>query len=386
VDTRVFHGGHAAIRLEHFANDPNGHGRVHQRVAVLPHRCYRVSIWARARELMPARVTLLVLRPGEDERPLAGHDYEPPSTGTWKRFTFLFNSMDLEAVELYAGVWEGKGGTLWLDDWTIEEVGPVNVLRRPGTPVSVRGEDGTVYEEGRDFARLDDPGVHDWNDDHSARPLVLRQGGRILPGTRLKVNWYHPMIIGNGQVTVCMAEPEIYAIAAKTATLLVETLHPKRVMLSMDEIRMGGTCEACRGRNMGELLGEAITKLAGLLHAADPAITVYAWSDMLDPNVNAHGNYYLVEGDFTGSWGHVPKDLVIAVWGQVANEESFRFFSYHDFDILGACYYDAGNLDQVKPWMDMARKYSNVRGLMYTTWDGKYRLLPAFGDLLGAGR
>jgi hypothetical protein len=250
----------------------------------------------------------------------------------------------------------------------------------------VRGEDGTVYEEGRDFARLDDPGVHDWNDDHSARPLVLRQGGRILPGTRLKVNWYHPMIIGNGQVTVCMAEPEIYAIAAKTATLLVETLHPKRVMLSMDEIRMGGTCEACRGRNMGELLGEAITKLAGLLHAADPAITVYAWSDMLDPNVNAHGNYYLVEGDFTGSWGHVPKDLVIAVWGQVANEESFRFFSYHDFDILGACYYDAGNLDQVKPWMDMARKYSNVRGLMYTTWDGKYRLLPAFGDLLGAGR
>ena len=25
-------------------------------------------------------------------------------------------------------------------------------------------------------------------------------------------------------------------------------------------------------------------------------------SDMLDPNHNAHGNYYLVQGDFAGSW------------------------------------------------------------------------------------
>jgi len=33
---------------------------------------------------------------------------------------------------------------------------------------------------------------------------------------------------------------------------------------------------------------------------------------MLDPNHNAHGNYYLVEGDFTGSWRHVLKDLVMA--------------------------------------------------------------------------
>jgi len=36
---------------------------------------------------------------------------------------------------------------------------------------------------------------------------------------------------------------------------------------------------------------------------------------MLDPNHNARGNYYLVKGDFTGSWNHVPKDLIIAVWG-----------------------------------------------------------------------
>jgi hypothetical protein len=31
--------------------------------------------------------------------------------------------------------------------------------------------------------------------------------------------------------------------------------------------------------------------------------------DMLDPNHNAHGNYYVVQGDFAGSWKHVAKEM-----------------------------------------------------------------------------
>jgi hypothetical protein len=43
-----------------------------------------------------------------------------------------------EHVRLYAGVWGGKDGRGWIDDWTVEEIGPLNVLRRPGTPATVR--------------------------------------------------------------------------------------------------------------------------------------------------------------------------------------------------------------------------------------------------------
>ena len=72
----------------------------------------------------------------------------------------LFNSLDFDSVRLYAGVWGGKAGKFWLDDWTVEEVGPINVLRRPGTPVTVRSEDGTTtYAEGRDYAPLDRPAI-----------------------------------------------------------------------------------------------------------------------------------------------------------------------------------------------------------------------------------
>ena len=51
----------------------------------------------------------------------------------------------------------GKEGKLWWDDLRIEEIGLVNVLRRPGCPVTVRGENGTTYEEGRDYEKIVDP-------------------------------------------------------------------------------------------------------------------------------------------------------------------------------------------------------------------------------------
>jgi hypothetical protein len=151
----------------------------------------------------------------------------------------------------------------------------------------------------------------------------------------------------------------------------------------MDEIRMGGTCEACRGRNMAELLGECITRQTQILRRHMPGVEIYVWSDMLDPNHNARGEYYLVNGDFTGSWNHVPKDLIIAVWGGAPREESLRFFSDEGYRTLVACYYDADDLKDVTGWLHVARKTPNVRGLMYTPWQKKYGLLPQFGDMLG---
>jgi hypothetical protein len=116
-----------------------------------------------------------------------------------------------------------------------------------------------------------------------------------------------------------------------------------------------------------------------------PGVEVYIWSDMLDPNHNAHGDYYLVQGDFTGSWKHVPKDLIMAVWGGKPRPESLRFFADQGFRMLVACYYDADNLDDVKGWLRVAGQTPRVRGFMYTPWLKKYALLPEFAGLLSAG-
>ena len=53
---------------------------------------------------------------------------------------------------------------------SIEEIGLVNVLRRPGCPVTVRGENGTIYEEGRDYEKIVDPQLHPWIAYHDPPP------------------------------------------------------------------------------------------------------------------------------------------------------------------------------------------------------------------------
>ena len=76
----------------------------------------------------------------------------------------------------------------------------------------------------------------------------------------------------------------------------------------------------------------------------------------------------------------------MAVWGGEVREKSLKFFQDEGFDMLVACYYDADNLNDVKGWLTAARPIPNVRGFMYTPWQKKYQLLPAFGDMIGQDR
>jgi hypothetical protein len=381
VDTETRHGGKASLRMEKFTANQYGHGRVMQSIKVQPHRCYRATLWVKTQDLEPANAFRVLVLAGDRE--LAPREFHVPATSDWRKLSMLFNSMDFDKVSLYAGLWGGKAGKLWIDDWTVEEVGPINVLHRPGTPVAVRNEDGSVlYTEGKDYGPLQDPQLNPFKDDTEALPLKALPGGGIHDGDRLRVSWYHSMVINDSQVTVCMAEPELYEIFDHEAKLLAEHLQPRSVLLNMDEIRMGGTCQACKGRNMGELLGECITKQAAILRDHIPSVELYTWSDMLDPNHNAHGKYYLVDGDFTGSWTNVPKHLIMAVWGGEPREASLHFFAEQGFRSLVACYYDAPDLKNVEGWLQIARQTRKVRGFMYTPWEKKYDLLPEFGELI----
>jgi hypothetical protein len=381
VDTQTVHSGKASLRLEHFTANPHGHGRIMQTVTVQPHRCYRLSVWVKTEGLEPANAFRMLALAGDRE--LAPREFHVPSTSEWHRVSMLVNSMDFDKLSLYAGLWGGKAGKVWLDDWNIEEVGPVNVLHRPGTPVTVRNEDGSVtYEEGKDYAPLLYPNLRPWSDDGEAIALKVLPGGRIHDGDHLRVSWFHSMIINDSQVTVCMGEPALYEIFDHEAKLLAEKLRPTSVLLNMDEIRMGGTCRACKGRNMGQSLGECISRQVSILRSHIPSVEVYVWSDMLDPNHNAHGKYYLVDGDFTGSWTNVPKNLIMAVWGGEPRQASMRFFADQGFRTLVACYYDANDLKDVEGWLQVTGQLRKVRGFMYTPWQKKYDLLGDFGDLL----
>jgi hypothetical protein len=271
-------------------------------------------------------------------------------------------------------------------DLRIEEVGLVNVLRREGTPVRVRDEKtGQVYEEGRDYAEITDPQLNS-RFDHDGPAIGIPSGSRIKPGDRLRVDYYHSVRIYRSQVSACPADPRIFEIWKQQFPLIEKHLEPRRYFLSFDEVRVAGHCETCQkakqSASMAEILGGVITRVYGMIRDVNPKAEIFIWSDMLDPNHNSRPDYYLVDGDVTGTWKYVPKDLRICTWYYQRRDKSLAHFSSLGFKTLAGAYYDADDLENPKGWLESLDRTPGAMGIMYTTWENKYRLLADFGDLV----
>ena len=265
----------------------------------------------------------------------------------------------------------------------------VNLLRRPGTPIEVRDDaTGKVYEEGKDFAALEDT-ILDFRFDHDGPDIQLLPGGAIKPGAKLRVSFYHAIYNYNSQVTICMSEPEVYEIWKDNARRIQDIQHNDKYFFVMDEVRNGGACKACQDRHMtmGQIMGDAITQATNIVRWARPDCEVFIWSDMIDPGHNARDTrpyYYYVDENFSGSWNYIPKDLIIACWWYDHRVESLDFFSGKGYRTVGASYYDADDLENPKGWLEALSKTPGAEGIIYTTWLDKYDLLDEFGDLVSS--
>ena len=260
VDTSVSHSGKASLRIENFGEekgvkqastvtpldasgrrDPSmdGVAKISQVIHVKPYRCYRVTAWVKTEDVMPARLfSIKAFTP--DDRDLAFYEAVAPSpTSDWRQVTTAFNSWYADRIELNFGVFEGVKGKVWVDDLEIEEVGLMNVLRRKGTPLTVRDEaTGIVYEEGRDFAMVTDPNL-DFHWTHEMPSIHLLPAGRIQDGARLRVSYYHGTTIYNDQVSACPSEAQTYEIWKQQFPLIEKYLSPKRYFLAIvDEVRL----------------------------------------------------------------------------------------------------------------------------------------------------
>jgi hypothetical protein len=382
LDTAVFHSGKASVRFEDFSG-PEGEVYLAQALRVHPYRCYRLRAWVKTEGAGP-RMAIHLLAVAPDGRDLSYMEPPLPETSDWHEVIWGFNSWYADHVEFRVGVSDGKAGKVWVDDVAIEEVGLTNVLRRPGTPLKVRNEKtGALYTEGRDFAAISDPQLNFcW--DHEGPAIALLPGSRIRPGDRLRVDYYHGTTIYRDQTTIDMSEPAVYELWQRQIPLIEKYIAPKKYFLSMDEVRVGGFCQTCQRRHlsMAQILGDCVTRQYRMIRAANPRAEVYVWSDMFDPNHNAKEKYYLIDGSFDGTWKYIPKDLVIGCWYYEKRDLSLGFFSKLGYRTLGAAYYDADDLENPKGWMESLGRTAGAVGIMYTTWENKYQLLPAFGDLI----
>jgi hypothetical protein len=397
VDRNVAHHGQNSCRIQDPSkNSTNGNCRLIQKVKVRPHGCYRLSCWTKTKELQrPGDFHLTVIGAGGKNPQLTFHEGGLESTQDWRRVEVVFNALDQSEVNVYAGLWGGGTGTLWLDELKLDELSLVNVLRRDGCPLKVASEDGrTTYHEGRDFEPVSDPKLGqvpfagEYEFDHPGARVRLPKGSRIKDGQRLLVSWYHPVLTHGSQVMCCLTDPKLFAVLRDQTKRVDALLHPKTYFLSYDEIRVANWCGSCqaRGATPGVLLSEHVRRSISLVKEINPKAEIVVWSDMFDPNHNAVDKYYLVNGSLSGSWEGLSRGTMIANWNGGKAAASLRFFADRGHRQILAGYYDADDLSGFRNWDEAAKSVKGVNGFMYTTWQQKYRLLEPYGRAIRDAR
>lgn len=397
IDTEVKCEGGSSLRMQDIGlhDTRNGNGRVSQTLAVKPWRYYHVSAAVKTENFEAAsKIRIAVLAANGASL----NHFEPriAKTQDWRRVDITFNSLEFSEVNLYLGVWGGRGGKIWWDDVRIEPAGLVNVVRRDGASLRVTSEDGrTEYIEGKDFDGARDPklGAVPWSGEFSVwheSPLpTLPTGSRIREGQTVRVSYCHTAIIHQNQVMCCMAEPKVDDILRWQIEHVHKHVQPDGYFLQHDEIRVQGWDASCEksGMKPGALLAENVRKCIALVRQEDPGKPIYVWSDMFDPFHNARqtGWYYLVKGDgpWFGSWEGLDRDVIVVNWnsGKEHRLDSLKHFAGRGHRQILAGYYD-GPVDAIRGWLDDAEEVPGVVGVMYTTWQRGYDDLEAFSRLL----
>jgi len=264
------------------------------------------------------------------------------------------------------------------------------VLRRPGCPVTVRGENGTVYAEGRDYERIVDPQLHPWRAYHDPPVIRLTANTRIPEGARLRVSYYHPLIVYEERVTSCLSEPKIFADWREEVKRVNELLHPAAFFMSHDELRVMNQCALCQSRKMtpGQLLAWNVHRAAQIIREIRPDAEIWVWSDMFDPMHNAVDHYYAVNGSLKDSWKGLDKEIGIVNWHGGLMGKNCKFFADLGLRQILSGYYD-GDEDgaAITQWLGNTKGVPGIVGAMYTTWEDKYDAMDVWAQKAwGGGR
>ncbi|MDR0328963.1 MAG: hypothetical protein LBI05_11775, partial [Planctomycetaceae bacterium] len=214
IDTEIKAHGNVSLRMQEPDNTAPHNRRAMQAITVKPFQQYHISFMMKTENyesLGDTKVAVLA----SDGQSLNWHMPPLKPTEDWRRIDLTFNSLDNTTLNIYFGTWGARKGKIWWDDITIEPAGFVNILRREGTPISVKSEDGkTIFAEGNDFDKIVDPkmGTIPYAGCYTAwhEPPVIRipSGSRLTEGQKVLVSYYHMSIIYDEQVGACFADPK----------------------------------------------------------------------------------------------------------------------------------------------------------------------------------
>jgi len=357
-------GGTAVVR------DPKGNARLTQKLQVSKFRCYHISVEIKSDNFGGEPEVKVLDAKG---RSLQYQQLGVARTQDWKTHHVVVNSLENDVFHgVFRDLGRGLGHALVAQ---VEDRGGRVAQRPPPARRAVRRRRQGRGERLRDDFRPPRMGNQPWNGSyevwHEPPPIKTR----LPDGTKLRVSWFHPVILGEEQVGACPAEPKTSELLRDEARRVREATGARGLMMEFDEIRVLGWDESCAKKKKapGALLADSARECTKLLSGAQ----AYVWSDMFDPFHNAHDDYYLVHGDLKGSWEGLDKSVVVVNWNFGKRDESLAFFAQRGHKQVIAGYYD-GDVKQARDWLASAAKVKGVTGIMYTTWKHRYDDLEAF--------
>ncbi len=391
VDTKVTHGGKAALRIEN-APGTSGNRRIHKRIPSRRWTQFHASVWIKTEGFESAGETkMFAMNP--EGRVLSHSNLGVQRTQDWTQHHAVFNSLDGDYLQFYAGTWGCQGGKLWMDDLQLVEEPFVNLVRRPGCPLVVQNADGTqTYEEGHDYVPLADPQLGtvpyagEFNIYHIPPQLKFPKVSRIQNGQKLQVSYYHAVTIYDNQVPCSLTEPKVFEVVDHQIRRVEKLFAPKTFFLSHDEIRVANWSQPDQqaGKKAGEVLAENVRRCVKIIREINPEAQLCIWSDMFDPHHNAVNNFYLVNGDLVGSWEGLPKDMAVTNWNSGKPDKSLPFFANRGHSQVLAGYYD-GAPEDIRKWQAAGKGLKGINGAMYTTWKSNFTDLEKFAEAAWGG-
>ncbi len=395
VDSTTVHSGKYSARCTNFT-DTTPRTRFIKGLTCDSNTSYHMSVWVKTQNFQQGYggsfQLLAIGGAGNNSRSLTATQYDIPATSNgWMKYDVVFNTLGFTSVSVYVGVWDGTGGTIWFDDFQIEDAGLTNMLHRATTlPQVTPLHGGKRYVEGADYQQLIDKvmeqsnGSYPW---HASPSFKLSTGSSIHNGDTVQVKFWRTMTVlnyqnGDGYQFPCLSEDTLYSIFHEQIRSLDALHKPHQYFLSHDEWRVLGWDSACESRHLtaGQILADNLTKCDSIIKVVHPNAQTYVWSDMFDTLHNAHNNYYLVNGDLTGDWNLIPKNITIVNWSGGFMKQSLKFFADHGFSQVTSPYYDVPNTVNMRDWRIAMEGIPNMNGMMYTTWGADYSYLKPFAD------
>jgi len=396
VDHTVAHTGSASALI---ANAP-ANARLSQTFAVQPWRQYHMRMFYKTRNFQ-GYSQVEVFGDSNFAYNRVSQPLSLAANQNWTQWDYTFNSGPHTSMIVLIGVWGGSQGDYWLDDISVEETGLIYVLRGTSTPLSVYDPNNPahVYQENTDFGAISDPqlsGPTPYFQDNWHPPMVVPvpSGSSLQPNQLVAMNWYAIQPV-YGAATASLTDPGAAQWRTQNAAA-VGTVFPNAAgyLFGYDEMRNMDSTASAKAMNMtpAQLLDWHFNQTYSIFRGLKPQAPIYAWGDMFDPNMNAVNNYYLVEGDLTGSWTGLPADVILMNWNLSALNTSAAWFAglnsqqpvAHQQVIAG--YFDSGNgATSATTELAQVSGIPGVIGLMYTTWQDDYSQLGAFAGAVRAG-